>query len=330
VNRDHISLLLRSRKPVDAYGAKTILIMECNCQVAEADLRARAKRAKEQWSPEQIADRLPREGIVSISHETIYRHVVPIMIFGSSSLSGRLAISLAGTWMIMFRSFPNHRIVPSYKSNVASPAANSPPSSIPVLVSPASFTIDCVVTMYILHPVSTSARASYSSPTRVRRTIGRLKKKSIRPNNSSVESLDTTHKSYTATPSGCITIFSLVGFDSFKVRNTNHVFSFLDIKDHVLSSMLCFKMSCMFFVQTAANVRNTVKLTLTTIALHCTPSLAGKGTAFDPPTSTASLPTSTASLPTSTASLPTSTASLMPEWTLPFSHFRQGLERIET
>jgi transposase, IS30 family len=30
---------------------------------------------QEQWSPEQIAGRLPREGIVSISHETIYRHV---------------------------------------------------------------------------------------------------------------------------------------------------------------------------------------------------------------------------------------------------------------
>ena len=30
---------------------------------------------QEQWSPEQIAGRLAREGIVSTSHETIYRHV---------------------------------------------------------------------------------------------------------------------------------------------------------------------------------------------------------------------------------------------------------------
>jgi IS30 family transposase len=30
---------------------------------------------QQQWSPEQIAGRLAREGIVSISHETIYRHV---------------------------------------------------------------------------------------------------------------------------------------------------------------------------------------------------------------------------------------------------------------
>jgi len=30
---------------------------------------------QEQWSPEQIAGRLAQEGIVSISHETIYRHV---------------------------------------------------------------------------------------------------------------------------------------------------------------------------------------------------------------------------------------------------------------
>jgi len=33
------------------------------------------KLTQEQWSPEQISGRLAREGIVTISHETIYRHV---------------------------------------------------------------------------------------------------------------------------------------------------------------------------------------------------------------------------------------------------------------
>jgi len=46
-----------------------------NRQFSQAELQIVANRLSRQWSPEQIAGRLRRHGILSISHETIYRYI---------------------------------------------------------------------------------------------------------------------------------------------------------------------------------------------------------------------------------------------------------------
>jgi IS30 family transposase len=46
---------------------------------------------RRQWSPEQVAGRLRREGLLSISHETIYRH-----IWGDKRRGGLLYTHLRG------------------------------------------------------------------------------------------------------------------------------------------------------------------------------------------------------------------------------------------
>ncbi len=46
-----------------------------NSHFAIGDFKVVAKYLKQLWSPEQISGRLYREGMLSISHETIYRHI---------------------------------------------------------------------------------------------------------------------------------------------------------------------------------------------------------------------------------------------------------------
>jgi IS30 family transposase len=36
---------------------------------------------KEDWSPEQVAGRLKKEGIISLHHETIYQHILRSSLF---------------------------------------------------------------------------------------------------------------------------------------------------------------------------------------------------------------------------------------------------------
>lgn len=62
-----------------------------NSHFSEQDYALLAGYIRQQWSPEQIAGRLKREGLLSISHETIYKH-----IWADKAAGGMLWMDLRG------------------------------------------------------------------------------------------------------------------------------------------------------------------------------------------------------------------------------------------